>query len=39
MLSMMVALNVTTFAMDYPENLGDIVDGSVLTNEQTSEKF
>lgn len=39
MLSMIVVLNVTTFAMDYPENLGDIVDGSVLTNEQTSEKI
>ena len=35
--TMILAINVTTYASSYPENLGEIVDGSVLTNETSSE--
>ena len=35
--NMICSMNVTTYASSYPENLGEIVDGSVLTNETSSE--
>lgn len=36
---MILTLSVTTLADPYLENLGETVDGSVLTNELTSEKI
>lgn len=36
---MILAINVTTFAAEYPENLGETVDDSLLTDEESSEKI
>mgnify|MGYP001857319174 FL=1 len=32
-----VGMSIPTYASDYPSNLGEIVDGSTLTNENSSE--
>ena len=40
-LSMCIVLgmSITTYAADYPSNLGEVVDGSVLTDENSSESI
>lgn len=36
---MVFTMNLTVFASEYPENLGDTIDGSLLVNEDYSEKL
>lgn len=35
--SMIMGINVITYASEVPPNLGEVVDGSILTNENSSE--
>ena len=35
--TLILAYNITIFASEYPENVGDVVDGSLLTNDESSE--
>ena len=34
-----MGMSITTYAADYPSNLGEVVDGSVLTDENSSENI
>lgn len=36
---LIMGTHITTYASEYPPNLGEVVDGSVLTNEDSSESI
>ena len=38
-MTVIFATSITTFASGYSENLGEIIDGSLLTDEASSEKI
>lgn len=39
MFCMVIGTSVITYASEYPANLGEVVDGSLLTNENSSESI